>query len=89
MCKFVYFYNFFCLKCLKLEWRRDLCGFRSRSVIGVYTESFGGGGGLIFVYLRIFESEIVRKIYYGSVKGERWGVRTNKKIRDTLQGEEI
>ena len=38
--------------------------------------------------LRIFERKIVRKIYGYVKKGER-GIRTNKEMKDILQGEDI
>jgi len=38
--------------------------------------------------LRIFEQKIVRKIC-GCVKEESWRLRTNKEIKDILQGQKL
>jgi hypothetical protein len=44
----------------------------------------------VYSYLRIFESNIVRKTYYEPIKeGEPCRIRTNKDIKDVLQGEYI
>jgi hypothetical protein len=35
------------------------------------------------VYLRIFETKVVRKMYYGPIKeGDHWRKRANKEIRE-------
>ena len=39
--------------------------------------------------LRIFEQKIVRKICGPKKEGESWRIRTNKEIKDILQGEDI
>jgi hypothetical protein len=39
--------------------------------------------------LRIFDRKIVSKIHGLVKEGERWGIRSNKEIKDMLQGEDI
>jgi len=39
--------------------------------------------------LRIFERKIVRRIHEPVKEGESWRIRTNKEIKDTLQGQDI
>jgi len=39
--------------------------------------------------LRIFERKIVRKIHEPVKEGEPWRIRTNKEMKDTLQGQGI
>lgn len=36
--------------------------------------------------LRVFEWKIVRKIHEHIKEGESWRIRTNKEIKNTLQG---
>ena len=39
--------------------------------------------------LRIFEQKIVRKICGPKKEGESWRIRTNKEIKDILQGTDV